>query len=83
VTPEEQRALDWQVNRRLQKEFKRSLQTQLKAPHTNLVTLVKNWAPVMFLQYPLVDSSEFLEEDFYSEFSYRNHSSHTLRGDCY
>jgi hypothetical protein len=78
VTPEEQRALDWQTDRRLQKEFKRSLQAQLKAPHTNLVTLVENWAPVMFLQYPLADSSEFLEEDFYSEPSYSIDSSHTF-----
>lgn len=69
LTPEEQRALDWQRDRRLQKEFKRSLQTQLRAPGSNKVTLEKNWEPLRAVHYPITDEyeiEEMVDEPSYS-----------------
>jgi hypothetical protein len=47
LTPDEQRALNWQVARRARRAFKRSLQAKLKAPVGNQVTLEENWEPLI------------------------------------
>lgn len=47
LTPDEQRALNWQVARRARRAFKRSLQAKLKAPIGNQVALEEDWEPLI------------------------------------
>lgn len=46
MTSGEQRALNWQIDRRKRREFKRSLQAHLKAPESTRITLEENWEPL-------------------------------------
>lgn len=63
LTPEEQRALDWQTARRARKQFKRSLQSQLTAPGGNLKTLEENWDPLNYRATVVDKYDEWTLED--------------------